>query len=155
VTLYAVLRIRGSINVKKPIKDTMTMLKLGRINHCVLIPKNKYYDGMIQKAKDYITWGEVDNNTLTEMITTRGRLTGNKKISDEYVKSISNYKSISALSEALVKGDVGYKDIKDIKPLFRLNPPKKGYEGTKRHLSVGGTLGYRGDKINDLLRRMI
>lgn len=155
MTLYAVVRVRSSINVKKPIKDTMKMLKLGRVNHCVLIPKNKYYDGMIRKAKDYITWGEVDNNTLTEMIASRGRLTGNKKISDEYVKSVSKCKSISALSEALIKGEMAYKDIKDIKPLFRLSPPKKGYEGTKRHLSVGGTLGYRRDKINDLLRRMM
>lgn len=155
MTLFAVLRIRGSINVKKPIKDTMTMLKLGRTNHCVLIPKNKYYDGMLRKAKDYITWGEVDNNTLTEMIVSRGRLTGNKKISDEYVKSISNYKSISTLSEALIKGELAYTDIKEIKPLFRLNPPKGGFEGTKRSHSIGGTLGYRGDKINNLLRRMI
>jgi large subunit ribosomal protein L30 len=155
VTLYAVVRVRGSINVKKTIKDTMRMLKLERVNHCVLIPKNKYYDGMLRNVKDYITWGEVENTALTEIITSRGRLVGNKKVSDEYVKSVSGYKSISALSDAITRGEIIYKNIKGIKPLFRLNPPKKGYEGIKRHYSVGGTLGYRGDKINDLLRRMI
>ena len=40
---------------------------------------------------------------------------------------------------------------------FRLNPPQKGYgrKGVKMPFSSGGALGYRGDKINDLIRRMV
>ena len=41
--------------------------------------------------------------------------------------------------------------------VFRLNPPKKGYgrKGVKMPFSKGGALGDRGDKINDLLARMM
>ncbi len=40
---------------------------------------------------------------------------------------------------------------------FRLNPPRKGYskKGSKLPFVVGGALGYRGDKINDLIQRMV
>ena len=42
-----------------------------------------------------------------------------------------------------------------IKPVFRLHPPIKGYEGNKRSWKNGGALGYRGDAINDLIARML
>ncbi len=39
-------------------------------------------------------------------------------------------------------------------PVFRLSPPSKGLRSTKHHFPKGD-LGYRGSKINDLLRRML
>lgn len=49
------------------------------------------------------------------------------------------------------------KDPKKIKNYFRLNSPRKGFErkGIKKPFSIGGALGYRGSKINDLIKRMI
>ncbi len=43
-----------------------------------------------------------------------------------------------------------------LKP-FRLNPPKKGFErkGIKVSFRSGGALGYRGDKINLLIKKML
>jgi large subunit ribosomal protein L30 len=42
-----------------------------------------------------------------------------------------------------------------IKPFFRLHPPRKGIE-SKKHFGVGkGVLGDNGDKINDLILRML
>jgi len=48
-------------------------------------------------------------------------------------------------------------DIPDLKPVFRLKPPSKGYDrgGIKQPYTKGGALGYRSEKINDLLKRMI
>ena len=41
--------------------------------------------------------------------------------------------------------------------VYRLNSPRKGYgrKGTKLPFAKGGALGDRGDKINDLLVRMV
>jgi len=69
--MYAVLRIRGSVNTSPQLKATMKMLRLERVNHCVLIPKNESYDGMLKKAKDYITWGEINQVTLEKLIAKR------------------------------------------------------------------------------------
>ncbi|RLF30819.1 MAG: 50S ribosomal protein L30, partial [Thermoplasmata archaeon] len=48
-----------------------------------------------------------------------------------------------------------YRELPDIKPVLRLNPPRKGYEGVKRSFMEGGALGYRGKEINKLIKRMI
>jgi large subunit ribosomal protein L30 len=50
---------------------------------------------------------------------------------------------------------VKYKDIPEIKPLFRLNPPKKGHRTVKRSFVNKGSLGYRKDAINTLIERML
>ncbi len=154
--LYSVVRVRGSINVKPDIKKTLQMLRLTRVNHCVLIDgKNESYRGMLNKAKDYITWGEIDKETLIELIKTRGRLMGDKPVTEEYVKSATSYNSIEKLADALVEGKIRYSELPNVKPLFKLNPPKGGYEGIKRAYKVGGALGYRGKEINNLIRRML
>lgn len=43
------------------------------------------------------------------------------------------------------------------KKFYSLNPPKKGFgrKGIKVPFSLGGALGDRKDKINDLIRRMV
>jgi large subunit ribosomal protein L30 len=152
---YAVVRVRGGIDVRKSIKDTLKMLRLNRVNHCVIIPESNEFKGMLKKAKDYITWGEIDAKLLNELLTTRGKLLGDKPLNDKIIKSNSKFKSTNQFSTEIIKGNAKLSDVKDIKPVIRLHPPRKGYEGIKRPFTMGGALGYRGDKINDLLRRMI
>jgi len=152
---YAVIRVRGNINVRPGIRDTLKMLRLNRTNHCVIIAESHEYKGMLKKVKDYVTWGEIDEEILQEIISKRGKLIGDSTITDKYIKSISKYKSISNLATEIVAGKAKLTDIKSLKPVIRLHPPRKGYEGVKRPFTLGGALGYRGDKIKDLIRRMI
>ncbi len=152
---YAVIRVRGTVNVKSDIKDTLKILRLNRVNHCVLLPKSKSYSGMLQKVKDYVTWGEIMPETLAKMILYRGRLMGDKKISDRYIKANTKYKSIMSFAKAVSQEEAKYQDLKDIKPVIRLHPPRKGYEGIKRSYKSGGALGYRGEDINEIIGRMI
>ena len=152
---YVVVRVRGSVNVKSDILDTMKMLRLNKVNHCVIIPESETYLGMLQKVKDYVTWGEIKPEVLAKMIIHRGKLVGDIKITDSFIKSNSDFKSIMSFSKAVTSGETRYQDLKDIKPVIRLHPPRKGYEGVKRSFRVGGALGYRGDKINTLIDRMI
>lgn len=153
--MYAVIRIRGKVNVNYSIRDTMKYLRLNRVNHCVLIPDTPYYAGMLKKAKDYITWGEVNPQTIRTLIIKRGRLTGDEPVTPGYVSKKTDFKDINELTKAIHRGKVDYKKLPEIKPLFRLAPPVKGYEGIKRSFIEGGALGYRGKKINDLIGRMI
>lgn len=151
--MFAVIRVRGSVGVRKDIKDTLSMLRLHRINHAVLLDETPSYKGMLQKAKDYITWGEIEKDTLASIIKKRGRLPGNKKITEEYIKD-KGYPTFKKFAEAIIKGEIKLEDL-DIKPVFRLHSPRKGYESVKKSFSEGGSLGYRGDKINELIQRMI
>ena len=80
---FAVVRIRGTVNVKPDIKRTLQLLRLTRANHCVLLEENASTKGMLQVAKDYITWGEIDKDVLSKLIKSRGMLEGDKDLTDE------------------------------------------------------------------------
>ena len=153
--MLAVIRVRGRTGIRKDIEDTLKMLNLTRINHCVLIPDTPAYRGMLQKVKDYVTWGEINEEVATKLISKRGRLYGDKPVTDDYVKDMMGYLGIDDFVKALIEGKAMYKDIPNVKPVFRLHPPLKGWETTKRHYTEGGSLGYRGDAINSLILRML
>lgn len=151
----AIVRLRGKINIKPQIKDTLRYLRLNQVNHAVVLPENETTKGMLQTAKDYVTWGEVDAETLAEAIRTRGQLIGHKPVTDEHVKANTDFASIDDMAKAIVEGKFQYKELADVKPLLRLHPARKGLEGIKRSVQNGGALGYRGEGINDLIRRMM
>ena len=152
---YAAVRVRGIVNIKPDIKKTLQLLNLTRANHCVLLPEDKSTKGMLQISKDYITWGEVEKETLTKLISARGKLEGDKELTDAHLKSTTSYSNIDKLSDAILNDNFKYKEIPNIKPIFRLSPPKKGYEGVKRSFVNKGALGYRGKEINKLIEKMI
>jgi len=152
---YAVIRVRGQPDVNYNIEHTMHLFGLNRVNHCVIIPENDSTKGMLQVIKDYCTWGEVDTETVATLLRGRGKIVGDAPVTDDYVKEKTEFASIDALAAALVGGEYRVKDVEGLKPVFRLHPPMQGYEGNKRSFVAGGSLGYRGDKINDLVRKML
>ena len=150
---WAVVRVRGQVNIKPKIKRTMKIMRLNRVNHCVIIPENEVYNGMLNIVKDYVTWGEIDSETTQIMLESSGKKSGNSDFTKADLKD-SSFKTIKALAKGLSEGKTIVKDIPELKPVFRLHPPRKGYEGIKRSFKEGGALGYRGEKINQLIRRM-
>ena len=150
---WAVVRVRGSVNVNPKIKETMRLMRLNRVNHCVIVPENETYDGMLKIIKDYVTWGEVDVETTELMLESSGKTSGNAIFTKKELKD-SSFKTMKALAKNLSEGKVVMRDVPKLKPIFRLHPPRKGYEGIKRSFKEGGALGYRGEKINKLIRRM-
>lgn len=152
---YTVIRVRGIHNINPKVKDTLKYLRLNRVNHAVVLPENATTKGMLQIAKDYVTWGEADVETLTEALQERGRLTGNRPLTDAYVKEHTDHASLADLAKAIIDGKASLKDVPEAKPLLRLHPAKKGLEGIKRSVRNGGALGYRGPAINELVRRMM
>jgi large subunit ribosomal protein L30 len=152
--MYAVVQVRGTAKTRREIKDTLKMLRLHHINHCVLIPDTPAYIGMIRKVKDFVAYGEVDAVTLEELLRNRGRLTGDVHLTDEYVKENTQYSGITDLAKALAAGDARLMDVPELKPVLRLHPPRQGYKTTKRTAQQGGSLGYHGEQINHLLYKM-
>ena len=152
---YAVIRVRGQPDVNYDIEYTMNLLGINKVNHCAIVPENAVTKGMLQKIKDYTTYGEINEETLAKLIRVRGRLEGDKMITDEYLAENSDFKTVEELAKAIIENDYKMKDLEKGKPVFRLHPPVKGYEGNKRSYKNGGALGYRGDAINALIARML
>ena len=151
----AVIRIRGTPNVIPDIRSTLEMLHLNRVSHAILVDDRPAYIGMLRKAQHYLAWGEISKDNLVFLLKKRGRLMGDKKLTDEYAQKIG-YNTLENLAEALYKTNVEYKSLPDVKPVFRLHPPSKGYKGTvRKSFRMGGSSGPCGEAINNLIKRMI
>src|SRR3989338_10479103 len=97
---------------------------------------------MLRRAKDYITWGEINDDTFKILVDKRG---------EEFVGRETDSKKKIKYNDFVVINN------KKIKKYFRLNAPRKGFgrKGIKYSFANGGALGYRGEKINDLIKRMV
>jgi large subunit ribosomal protein L30 len=122
MTKIAIIRIRGTDDVKKDIEATMIMLKLHKKHTCSVYPKTASLMGMLDKCKDYVTYGEIDEETYALLVEKRGIVKDGEK---------ENY--------------------------FHLHPPRGGFErkGIKTPFTLKGSLGYRKDKINVLIKKML
>ena len=152
----AIVQVRGVIGLSEKLKNTFRLLKLPKNHSCVIVDGNPSIKGMLTLLKDYITWGEVDQATIKLLLEKRGRLAGNKQLTEVYLKEKIKM-SFDEFATAVAEGKHKVKDVPGLKPYFRLTPPKKGFErgGIKAPYSMGGALGYRKDHINELIRRMI
>jgi len=151
----AVVRVRGTISAPRHVRETLQMLNLTRNNYAVLIDNRPSFLGMLKTAQNFVTWGEVSKETVNELIKERGKLAGNKKLTDEYAQK-AGFKSLEELAEAVFNCKIEYWKLPKVQPNFKLHPPTKGFKGKiKKGYGAGGEVGYRGEKINELIGRMI
>jgi len=140
--MIAVIRITGNVKIKSEIRETLERLRIRRKFACVVLNPTKEQLGMIKKVTDFVAFGEINKKTFEELIEKRGQ-----KI--DKTKKIDSKKIV----EELEKGKK-YTEL-NLKPFFRLHPPRKGIE-SKKHFGFGkGVLGNNKDKINDLIGRML
>lgn len=142
--MIAVIRIRGTVGVKKDIKETMKLLKLSKPNHCMIMPETETYLGMIKKVKDYIAYGKIDDKTLKSLIEKRGQYSNKKPINEKDIEKVTKQVKEGKIKESKIKN------------LFRLHPPLKGFKrSTKKGFNQKGILGNNKEKINELIIKML
>ncbi len=104
--LHFAVRIRGAPGMKREILNTLKMLRMHRVNHGVLIWGDVSYMGMLKKCKDYIAYGEIDEKALLRLLRARGKVEGNKPLTDEHIKNLTKYKNMKEFSKALLSGEI-------------------------------------------------
>jgi large subunit ribosomal protein L30 len=149
----AVVRVRGTVATEGEVEDTLGKLKLTRVNHCVVIDDTPQNMGMVRKCCNYITWGEIDPETLAMMLSKRARAPGNVRIGVDELRSVG-FESFDDFAEKVCSFKSELSALKFMKPVLRLHPPKKGYRHVKKPYPKGA-LGNRKEGINELLRRMV
>ena len=142
--MLVVVRIRGGVKMRQDIFDTLKLLRLNRNMHAIIINESPVYKGMLQMAKDAITWGEIGEILLEQLLAKRGRKEGNTRLTSEEVKA-----ALKALKEGKSLKAAG------IKPVLRLSPPSGGFKHSIKQHWPKGELGYRGKEMETLVRRMM
>jgi ribosomal protein L30/L7E len=61
------VKIRGSIDASEGIQKTIESLGLTKKNKAVVMEDNESNRGMLKKAKDYITYGQVEDDVADEV----------------------------------------------------------------------------------------
>lgn len=144
----AIVKMSGEMESNKGERRTLEMLRLKRKYVCVFVENTPTMLGMIEKVKSYVFSGEIDAETLKELIEKRGRAAGkNKRViiaADRLMEWISRFMS----------GKAEFKEI-GIKPFFRLHPPIGGFKKSTKLYWPQGVLGWQGKKINELIKKML
>ena len=144
--MKTIIRITGMVNMKKEDEETLSRLRLRRKYACVMVNENKEIRGMLKKIRNFVAYGNIDKETLKELIIKRG-----KSIEGEKKKLKINDEKATKLAEEVLKNQ-SLNNL-EIKPFFRLHPPRKGIN-TRAHFPRG-VLGDNKEKINELIRRML
>lgn len=144
-----VVRIMSALKKRGDAQSTIKSLRLNKLHSCTIIDKTDANIGMLKKVDNLITYGELDEDSLKALLKRRAMVSKNKRY--EWQEN-----ALDDFAAAFLSGKKTLKDL-NIKEVFSLHPPTKGFErkGKKTPFNLGGAFGYRGDKINLLLKRMI
>lgn len=150
---WMVVRVRGTIHARHDVVETLHYLHLTRPNHATVVSEGASVRGMLTKVQGYVTWGEVEPETVSLLLEQRGETVAGARLTAEAVASIAPGQDLSALGQAVT--EKGLTGVRGLRPRFRLHAPKGGWRSTKKPFTLGGALGYRGRSINELARRMV
>jgi len=149
-----VIRVSGTVNIRYDVKKTLELLKLRRRYSATIVPKNDYYLGMLNRAKDHISWGELNFDVTKMLIQKRGKTIYGKSVDDSTAKE-EGFKSLDEMVNGVVEGSVQLNKLKTVKQYFNLAPPRGGFKrSTKKPYKVGGVLG-ENKGILSLISRMV
>ncbi|MGQ9514532.1 MAG: 50S ribosomal protein L30 [Thermoproteota archaeon] len=152
--LLAIVRVRSGINRDRQTLETLRSLRLERPNTAVLLQVSPQLEGQLMRIRDVAFWGPIEKDTLIYLLEKRGRMVGNKRITEESIKSCTGYSSIEEFADSLLLGKVKLSEIRCLKSFFRLSPPSSR-ASRKRHGTDRGLLGYLGKRADEVIKKMI
>ena len=151
---FLVVRISGKADVPYWAVTTMTLLKLEKKYRATIIPEKDNTVGMLRKIQHYVSWQEIDIETVKELLDKKARKSGYKKVTNEDITSIG-FASIDELATALAEGKTSLSKLKPLKPWFALDPPRHGFKrSTKKLYGQKGVLGYN-KELSVIVKRMM
>ncbi len=139
--MILVIRISGDVEIPLKVKEALFRLRIRRKYTATIIEDTKENQDLLQFLRNFIAFGKIDKETLSLLIEKRSIpiKKGKKIVPADVAEQIAK----KGLAES------------DIKPYFRLHPPRGGID-TKFHFPIRkGVLGDNKEKINDLVRRML
>ena len=153
--MQAVVQIRGEVNMRGDVADTLEMLNIHTVNHCALVPETETYSGMVAKVNDYVAFGEPSEDVLVELLAKRAEpAEGDADVDDEWVAEHTEYDDVADLASALLDEETTLRE-QGLTPVLRLHPPRGGHDGIKQPVSDGGQLGkHTTEEIDSLLTEM-
>ena len=158
-----IVRICGQwVRIPKEIQLILSKLNLKELNNAIILFYNKDNFKMVKLIESYVTWGYINKNTIGDLLRKRGSVTvgnnepnelENTRIEDALGKL--GIVCIEDIIHELTYESKNAKDVLNFLGYFKLEANDDGFEKANISFEKGGSQGFRGDKINELLKKMI
>ncbi len=147
---------------KKETKETIAVVKPKKESKSNKFAEGEYYAVIRLRGQVRIKKPVIDTLAMLN-IKQRNHCSLQKMtpVSEGMIKKVKDYVTWGEINKEtkklLLEKKTETREDGEIKNCFRLSPPRGGFErkGTKKAFTQGGALGYRGQKINDLIKKMI
>ena len=139
--MLAAIRITGMNKMDTHVEETLQRLRLRKKYTLVFVKEVPEMLGMVNKVRNFIAFGKVDEKMITEIIKARGKVLGDTK---------AKIKDPEKMAKELLAGK-SLEELK-IKPFFGMHPARGGID-TKHH-QPKGVIGEHKD-ISKLLMKML
>ncbi len=158
-----IIRICGQwVRIPKEIQLILAKLNLKELNNAIILFYNKDNFKMIKLIESYITWGYINKNSIEELLRKRGSITfGNNEpneLENAHIEDALGKLGIVCIEDIIHELTYESKNAKDVLNFlgyFKLEANDDGFEKANISFEKGGNQGFRGDKINELLKKMI
>jgi large subunit ribosomal protein L7e len=159
--LVFVVRVRGINAIAPQTKKILQLLRLRQIHNGVFVRVNKATITMLRLVEPYITYGEPNLKTISDLIYKRGYgkinkqripLTNNKVIADNLGKY--GIICIEDLVHEIATVGPHFKEASNFLWPFKLSSPLGGYNKKGISFTEGGDYGNREEQINQFVRAM-
>jgi len=146
MSMIAIIRLKGRFSISPDVENTLTNLKLDKLYACTLVPSTESYRGMLQTCKDVVSYGEVEKETISLLLSKRGKTADGKKLS-----ASKKPEEIAKLASEIAVGSKKLSVFK-VLPMFFLAPARGGF-GARKMPSPYGPVG-KNVHISELIARM-
>ncbi|RZD30667.1 hypothetical protein CXT76_02035 [Candidatus Parvarchaeota archaeon] len=114
--MILVIRISGMIGLTKEMQESLHRIRLRRKYSATLLEETSFNRKLLKKIRNFIAYGDIEDQEIKKLIAKRGEAKENKKIVVE--DSLEQIKKSGFLKS-------------NLKPFFRLHPPRGGIETKK------------------------
>jgi len=155
------IRIRGIMRTHPKTTKILQLLRLRQLHNGVFVRMNKAISIMLRLVEPYITYGEPNLKSVSELLYKRGfakverqriPITDNSVIAKQLGK-LGVICMEDVIHEIYTCGK-NFKEVNNFLWPFKLAPPLGGFIDKGTHYTEGGDSGRRDSDINTLIRRM-
>ena len=158
-----IIRICGQWErIPKEIQLILAKFHLKELNNAIILFYNTENFKMVKLIESYVTWGYINKYLIEDLLRKRGSVTlGNNEPNELDNVAIENSLGrlgivcIEDIIFELTKETKNAKDVLNYLGYFKLEKNDDGFDKANISFEKGGNQGFRGDKINALLKKMI
>jgi len=163
-----IIRIRGINRVSPKFRKVLQLFRLLQVHNAIFIKLNKATINMLKLVQPYIAYGYPSVNVIRSLIYKRGfakirhrpgAISRIPIMRNEFVeKHLGKFgvQTVEDMVYQIYTGGTKFRYVTNFLWPFKLNCPRGGYRGRKRHhFNEGGSYGNWEHHINNFVQRMM